>query len=149
MGQLPALCCDGSQDAARNRRSQVIAPDCLPRFELRGLRRNGHVGKHDGMLEDARGGWVVLPEFLEDGIPQRKHAVARLHERTTLQGARLPWRAVATKADQVKSSKAPVQRRDSARALGILPEELAWVSVNERLGVKELRVEASALLGGA
>jgi GTP-binding protein len=66
-----------------------------------------------------------------------------------LQGARLPWRAVATKADQVKSSQAPVNRRDSARALGILPNELAWVSVNERLGIKELRVEASALLGGA
>ena len=66
-----------------------------------------------------------------------------------LQGARLPWRAVATKADQVKSSKAPIQRRDAARALGILPDELAWVSVNERFGIKELRVEASALLGGA
>jgi len=66
-----------------------------------------------------------------------------------LQGARLPWRGVATKADQVKSSQAPVNRRDSARSLGILPNELAWVSVNERLGIKELRIEASALLGGA
>jgi len=66
-----------------------------------------------------------------------------------LQGARLPWRAVATKADQVKPSQAPVNRRDSARALGLLPNELAWVSVNERLGIKELRIEASALLGGA
>ncbi len=66
-----------------------------------------------------------------------------------LQAARLPWRAVATKADQVKSSKAPAQRRDSARVLGLLPEQLAWVSVPERLGVKELRIEASALLGGA
>ncbi|MFI5348536.1 MAG: ribosome biogenesis GTP-binding protein YihA/YsxC [Elusimicrobiota bacterium] len=66
-----------------------------------------------------------------------------------LQAARLPWRAVATKADQVKSSKAAAQRRDSARVLGLLPEQLAWVSVPERLGIKELRIEASALLGGA
>ncbi|MFI5360899.1 MAG: ribosome biogenesis GTP-binding protein YihA/YsxC [Elusimicrobiota bacterium] len=66
-----------------------------------------------------------------------------------LQGARLPWRAVATKADQVRSSQAPIGRRDAARALGLLPEQLAWVSVPERLGIKELRIEASALLGGA
>lgn len=66
-----------------------------------------------------------------------------------LQAARLPWRAVATKADQVKSSQAAVRRRDAARGLGLLADQLAWVSVPERLGVKELRVEASALLGGA
>lgn len=66
-----------------------------------------------------------------------------------LNAARLPWRAVATKADQVKSSQTPLRRRDAARALGLLPEDLAWVSAAERLGVKELRIEASALLGGA
>ena len=66
-----------------------------------------------------------------------------------LQAARLPWRAVATKADQVKPSQAPARRRDAARALGLLPEELAWISVDERLGVKELRAEAASLLGGA
>jgi len=66
-----------------------------------------------------------------------------------LQSAKLPWRAVATKADQVKSSLAGARRRDAARHLGLLADQLAWVSVTERLGVKELRVEASALLGGA
>ena len=66
-----------------------------------------------------------------------------------LQSARLPWRAVATKADQVKASQAAVRRRDAARHLGLLAEQLAWVSVPDRLGVKELRIEASALLGGA
>jgi GTP-binding protein len=65
-----------------------------------------------------------------------------------LQGARLPWRGVATKADQVKPSAAGARRSQAARALGLLPPELAWVSVVERLGVKELRAEASALLGG-
>ena len=65
-----------------------------------------------------------------------------------LQGARLPWRGVATKADQVKRSQAPARRRDAARALGLLADELAWVSVDEHFGVKELRAEASSLLGG-
>lgn len=64
-----------------------------------------------------------------------------------LQNARLPWRAVATKADQVKPSQAAAKRRDSARALGLLAEELAWVSAAERLGIKELRAEVAALLG--
>jgi GTP-binding protein len=66
-----------------------------------------------------------------------------------LQAARLPWRAVATKADQVKSSKASAARRDAARALGLLPEQLAWVSADEGSGIKDLRIAASALLGGA
>jgi GTP-binding protein len=66
-----------------------------------------------------------------------------------LQASRLPWRAVATKADQVKRSAAPVRRRDAARALGLLPDELGWVSADEGLGVRELRAEAAALLGGA
>lgn len=59
-----------------------------------------------------------------------------------LQAARIPWRAVATKADQVKISQVPARRRDAARALGLLPEELRWVSVVENSGVKELRAEA-------
>lgn len=66
-----------------------------------------------------------------------------------LQASRLPWRAVATKADQVKRSATPVRRRDAARALGLLPEALGWVSADEGLGVRELRAEAAALLGGA
>lgn len=66
-----------------------------------------------------------------------------------LQAARLPWRAVATKADRVKASQAAAARRDAARALGLLPDQLAWVSASEGRGVKELRVEAAALLGGA
>jgi GTP-binding protein len=66
-----------------------------------------------------------------------------------LQAANLPWRAVATKADQVKSSKVAAMRHEWARGLGLLAPELAWVSVPERLGVKELRGEASALLGEA
>ena len=58
----------------------------------------------------------------------------------------LPWRVVATKADQVKPSRAAVQRRDVAHALGLLPEDVAWVSAHKGLGVRELRAEAAALL---
>lgn len=60
----------------------------------------------------------------------------------------LPWRPVATKADQVKSSRAQAQRRDIAHAIGIEPAELAWVSAQSGAGVNELRGEVSALLAG-
>jgi GTP-binding protein len=63
-----------------------------------------------------------------------------------LQARGLPWRVVATKADQVKRSGAAARRRDAALALGILPENLAWVSADEDYGVKELRAEVAALL---
>jgi GTP-binding protein len=63
-----------------------------------------------------------------------------------LQAQGLPWRVVATKADQVKPSGAPARRREAATALGILPENLAWVSAAENYGVKELRAEVEALL---
>lgn len=63
-----------------------------------------------------------------------------------LQSKGLPWRVVATKTDQVKRSIAAARRREAAQAIGILPENLAWVSVNENVGVKELRAEVEALL---
>jgi len=58
----------------------------------------------------------------------------------------LPWRAVATKADQVKPSRALVRRREVAQALGISTEALAWVSAAKGVGIRELRDEANALL---
>ncbi len=66
-----------------------------------------------------------------------------------LQAARLPWRAVATKADQVKASRTPTRRADAARRIGLTADAVAWVSVEDGRGVRELRVEAAALLGGA
>jgi GTP-binding protein len=63
-----------------------------------------------------------------------------------LESQHLPWRPVATKADQVKSSKTAAQRRDVAHAMGLQPADLAWVSANEGLGLNELRGEISALL---
>lgn len=58
----------------------------------------------------------------------------------------LPWRAVATKANQVKASRSHAQRRDVAHALSLQPEDLAWVSADKGLGLRELRAEAAALL---
>ena len=64
-----------------------------------------------------------------------------------LESARLPWRVVATKADQVKASRATTQRRDVAHAMGLQPADLFWVSAHKGLGLSELRGEVSALLG--
>ena len=63
-----------------------------------------------------------------------------------LEAARLPWRVVATKADQVKSSRAAAQRRETAQAIGLAPGDVAWVSADTGLGLGELRAEVSALL---
>lgn len=63
-----------------------------------------------------------------------------------LDAGEVPWRPVATKADQVKSSQAQGRRRELAHAMGLEPEDLAWVSALKGLGVPELRQEVAALL---
>jgi GTP-binding protein EngB required for normal cell division len=63
-----------------------------------------------------------------------------------LRDADLPYRIVATKADQVKPSKALKQRKDVAAELGLLPEDIAWVSAAKGKGIPELRLEVAALL---
>ncbi len=63
-----------------------------------------------------------------------------------LQSQGLPWSVVATKSDQVKRAASAARRGEAARLMGILPENLAWVSAAENVGVKELRVEVEALL---
>jgi GTP-binding protein len=66
-----------------------------------------------------------------------------------LAAKRLPRRVVATKADQVKPSRALARRRDVARALGLSPDDMAWVSADKGFGIRELRSETAALLGEA
>jgi len=66
-----------------------------------------------------------------------------------LQAESLPWRVVATKADQVKSSRSFVRRREVAQAVGMTPETLAWVSSQEGTGIVELRNEVARLIGVA
>ncbi|MFA6316425.1 MAG: ribosome biogenesis GTP-binding protein YihA/YsxC [Elusimicrobiota bacterium] len=63
-----------------------------------------------------------------------------------LEEKHLPWRVVATKADQVKPSRSLVQRREIAGSLGIKPEDLAWVSADKKTGIQALRAETEALL---
>lgn len=66
-----------------------------------------------------------------------------------LQAENLPWRVVATKADQVQRSRAFVRRREVAQEVGVTPEALAWVSSQEGTGVTELRNEIAKLIGVA
>lgn len=66
-----------------------------------------------------------------------------------LQAESLPWRVVATKTDQVKSSRAFVRRREVAQAVGMTPEALAWVSSEAGTGIAELRNEVARLIGVA
>jgi len=65
-----------------------------------------------------------------------------------LQGENLPWRVVATKADQVKSSRSLAQKLRVAQAAGVQADDLAWVSSLDGIGVKELRRDVCALLAG-
>ena len=58
----------------------------------------------------------------------------------------LPYRLVATKADQVKPSRQLAQRRDIAAALGLQPADLAWASAAKGTGIPELRKEVAACL---
>ena len=58
----------------------------------------------------------------------------------------LPYRIVATKADQVKPSKALKQRKDVAAVLNLLPADIAWVSSAKGSGISELRYEVAGLL---
>ncbi len=63
-----------------------------------------------------------------------------------LQSIERPFRVVATKVDRVKSSRQLAQRRDVAAALGMLTQDVAWVSAAKGTGVQELRKEVAALL---
>ena len=63
-----------------------------------------------------------------------------------LRAAGLPYRVVATKADQVKPSRQLSQRRDVAKLLGLAPTDIAWVSSAKGSGIPELRREVADLL---
>jgi GTP-binding protein len=63
-----------------------------------------------------------------------------------LHGEGLPYRVVATKADQVKPSRQLAQRRDVAKVLGLMPNDIAWVSAAKGTGIQDLRMEVAGLL---
>jgi GTP-binding protein len=63
-----------------------------------------------------------------------------------LSSVQLPYRIVATKADQVKPSRQLAQRRDVAADLGLATTDIAWVSAEKGTGIPELRMEVAGLL---
>lgn len=63
-----------------------------------------------------------------------------------LQSEDLPLRIVATKADKVKPSRALAQRRDVAKVLNLMPEDIAWISSDKGTGIQDLRREVAGLL---
>ena len=104
-----------------------------------------------------RAGWSAMIESYLTGRPTLRMVFALIDAKVGptsldlqmlkwLEAKRLPWRAVATKTDQVKASRAAARRRDVAHAVGLQAEDLAWVSAEKGTGVRELRDEAAALL---
>jgi len=63
-----------------------------------------------------------------------------------LQAIDRPYRVVATKADRVKPSLQARRRRELAAALGLKPDDVAWVSSAKGTGIAELQREVAALL---
>ena len=63
-----------------------------------------------------------------------------------LRSVDLPYRIVATKADQVKPSRQLAQRRDVAAILGLQPGDIAWVSSDKGTGIPDLRMEIAEML---
>lgn len=68
----------------------------------------------------------------------------QMHE--WLDSQELPWRIVATKADQVRSSQAAKQRQTIAQTFSLQPKEISWVSAREGLGMQDLKTEVVGLL---
>ena len=113
-------------------------------------------GYAEGPAEE-REGWGPMIEGYLTGRPSLKMIFLLIDSkvgptkldlsmRDWLYSSRLPWRAVATKSDQVKPSKMVVRRRALAQALSVSPESVAWVSSAKQLGIKELRAEATGFL---
>ena len=108
--------------------------------------------------EAERAGWGPMIEGYLRGRPSLRMIFALIDAKVGptkldlqmagwLEDSGLPWRPVANKADQVKSSRSQARRNEAAHALGVRPEELAWVSAHNGLGLRGLRAEVSAALG--
>ena len=107
--------------------------------------------------EESRAGWGAMIEGYLTGRPNLRAIFVLIDAKLGptkidremldwLQAEGLPWRAVATKADQVKVSRAFVRRREVAQEIGVAPEALAWISSKDGTGIKELRAEVIKLL---
>jgi GTP-binding protein len=56
-----------------------------------------------------------------------------------LRATEVPHHVVATKQDKVKPSTLGTRRRDVAAAVGLLPEDVSWVSASKGTGIEALR----------
>ena len=63
-----------------------------------------------------------------------------------LEETKIPFRVVATKADQMKASKVDAQKKLVAHGMGLQPEDIAWTSADKGFGIGFLRNEVIALL---
>jgi len=64
-----------------------------------------------------------------------------------LAGKNIPARLVGTKVDRIAYARHPEFRRQMAQSLGLLPEEVYWVSAEKGNGLKELRADVMDMLG--
>ena len=68
----------------------------------------------------------------------------QMHE--WLASQNLPWKVVATKADQVKPTQTAKQRNAVAQVFGIEPKDVDWVSAKKGVGIQDLKKTISSLL---
>ena len=67
----------------------------------------------------------------------------QMHE--WLDSQELPWKIVATKADQVRSSQAAKHRQSIAQTFSLQPTEISWISAREGLVMQYLNTEVVGL----
>ena len=108
-----------------------------------GQPRNARVGADDQRLSDGAQTLRMVFVLVDAEVGPTKLDLQTLD---WLRSMDLPFRIVATKADQVKPSKALKQRTDVAAVLSILPGDMAWVSAAKGTGIPELRFEVAGLL---
>jgi len=65
-----------------------------------------------------------------------------------LRSQSLPFRVLANKVDQVKSSLAPSQKKNIARTLQVPEADLAWISASDGTNIPALRSDIARLLAG-
>ncbi len=64
-----------------------------------------------------------------------------------LHAFRLPWRAVATKSDQVRGSELGNRRKELAAGVGLPAADVPFVSAEKGFGLDALRADVAARLG--
>lgn len=109
--------------------------------------------------EEERQSWAAMIEGYLKGRPALRMVFLLIDAKvgpTKLDGSmiewlramRLPWRPVATKGDQVGSSRMQARQKELAEALGVSPDQVLWVSALKGYGIGRLKAEVAGLLDG-